>query len=515
MPMRTHYIKILSQNRILKIDSNLNLLEALMRHGIFLRADCGGQGSCGKCRVELLSEDGRPESVLACQTRVVQDLTIRIPESAISSSFIMDKAQVDLPDSFYRRFQPLGADRLGAAVDLGTTTVAVYLCDLLRGEVLSSIALKNPQALYGADVMSRITAVVHDVNTLNNMQALTVKGIQWGIDTLISKAAIPGAAVARMVAVGNPTMIHILAGVDPSPLGTAPYQPVFSRPRTFDAKSLGFDSTFPIQTLPNMSGFLGGDILAAAQAADMIAQPDGTLLIDLGTNGELVLKQNDQLFHATSCATGPAFEGATLSCGIQAIPGAINGIELGPGRTLAGFSMVNPENRPGLKPTGICGAGVISSVAQFCRSGVIRPDGAFSSGQDRFTLVPEDSAQPALYLSQKDIRSVQLGKSALITGIQFLLKRAGFDRPKKLIIAGAFGAYLPKPDLIRLGMIPDLEDDRIKIAGNLAGSGAVMAVCDPRSIQDATDMAAKIQTVELALDTQFQASFVENLGFPA
>jgi uncharacterized 2Fe-2S/4Fe-4S cluster protein (DUF4445 family) len=515
--LNTHFtIQILPQKRTLSTVPGVSLMEALMRNGIFLKSDCGGKGSCGKCRVSILKADGSFEAVNSCQYEVDKDISIQIPETSIASAFIMDKAQVSFPTAFKKQINPPATGPLYvAAVDLGTTTIAVYLCDMAQRKVISSIALKNPQAIYGADVMSRIGVVSGEEKNLEKMQDLTIKGIEWGLKQLLSSVG-DGVTLSKMVVVGNPTMIHILAGIDPTPMGISPYQPVFFDARVFQSDDLGFSNpSFQIQTLPNISGFLGGDILAAAQAAEMDSQPDGTLLIDLGTNGELLLKYKDSLY-ATSCATGPAFEGATLACGVQAIPGAINSIKIDQDQNMEDLSMVNPSGLSPIKPTGICGPGVINAVAQFCTTGVIKPDGGFSAGRDKYILVPENltSGQPCIYIGQKDIRSVQLGKSALMTGIAFLLKKAGLDKPEKIIIAGAFGAYLTKSDLIRLGMIPKIAFDKIEIAGNLAGSGAVMAVCDTQYLQNAIDMKTKIETIDLSCDMGFQNAFIENLSFP-
>ncbi|MCP4720495.1 MAG: ATP-binding protein, partial [Desulfobacteraceae bacterium] len=270
---------------------------------------------------------------------------------------------------------------------------------------------------------------------------------------------------SQMVTVGNPTMIHIFAGVDPESIGFSPYQPAFYESRKIQSDDLGFTlKNFSIQILPQVSGFIGGDILSAAIAVDLENQPEGTLLVDLGTNGELMLKGKSGFF-ATSCATGPAFEGASLSCGMQAIPGAINRVKIEDLQNLPEYSLINPSNSSRTKPSGVCGTGVISAVAQFLKKDIIAPGGLFNKkdkigslqndnpGKVHYILAPKDDSSDgkAVFINQKDIRSVQLGKSALITGIEFLLKEAGFDRPEKIIIAGAFGTFLDKGDMMTLG----------------------------------------------------------------
>ena len=510
-------IQILPHDRQIKTTSGMSLLESLMQKSIFLRSDCGGKGKCGKCRVHKATGQGGYEIIESCTYTITEDISIKIPESSMQSSHIMSKAPVHFPRGFKDQFSNVEIpDSHGFAVDLGTTTIAIYLCNMAKGEVVSSLAVKNPQAIYGDDVMSRIGVIGQEPENLGKLQNLVVKSIEWGITELLSSFGDGKNAVSRMVVVGNPSMIHILAGVDPESIGISPYEPVFYDAKHFSSNQLGFGiKDISIQTLPQVSGFIGGDILAAALAVEFEEQPDGTLLIDLGTNGELLLKNKEQLF-ATSCATGPAFEGASLSCGMQAIPGAINSVEIDSDKKVVRYSIINPVKLSGTKPSGICGAGVIDSIAQLCEKQIIAPSGAFRSGEQEFILVPEnkDNGQSIVYISQKDIRSVQLGKSALISGIEFLLKKAGLDTPGKIIIAGAFGSHLNKLDLIRLGMIPGIDLDKIETAGNSAGTGAIMTLCNDQYLDRAQQMADKIETVDLACNIDFQEVFIRNLSFP-
>jgi uncharacterized 2Fe-2S/4Fe-4S cluster protein (DUF4445 family) len=510
-------IQILPHGRQIKATTGMSLLEALMQQSIFLRSDCGGKGKCGKCRVHKETDLGSYEPIESCLYTINADISIKIPESSMQPSYIMSKAPVKFPAAFKNQFSNVKIpDSYGIAVDLGTTTIAVYLCNMPQGKVVSSLAVKNPQAVYGDDIMSRIGVIGQRQKNLGKLQNLVVKSIEWGITELLSAFGNGKNSISRMMVVGNPTMIHILAGVDPQSIGISPYEPAFYDAKHFHSKQLGFGiNGVSIQTLPQVSGFIGGDILAAALAVEFEKQPDGTLLIDLGTNGELLLKNKEQHF-ATSCATGPAFEGASLSCGMQAIPGAIKSIEIDTDQNIVRYSIINPQQSSITKPSGICGAGVINSVAQFCEKQIIAPGGAFRSGESGYILVPEnkDYGQPGVYISQKDIRSVQLGKSALISGIEFLLKEAGLDKPQKIIIAGAFGSHLNKLDLIRLGMIPKIDLEKIEMAGNSAGTGAIMTLCNAQYLDRAEQMAKKIETVDLACNVDFQEVFIRNLNFP-
>ncbi len=508
------FIHILPQKRTVKSNTGERLLETLIRHNIFLRIDCGGKGKCHKCRVDKSMENSGLESIDSCQYKVESDISILIPESSMATSYSMGKARLIFPQTFKERCKTKTlSEEYGVAVDLGTTTIALYLCNMAKGEVTASIAVKNSQAVFGDDVISRITAVGENFGKLHDF---VIKNIAWGVETLFSGLGKDKNLLSRMVVVGNPTMIHIFSKTDPSSIGVSPFLPVFYNSKHFSSGSLGFNfSDIPVKTLPNVSGFIGGDILAAGVASEIETQPDGTLLIDLGTNGELMFKIGEHLY-ATSCATGPAFEGATLSCGMPGIPGAIDSIEIGTDQYLSSFSVINSSEQPDLKPSGICGTGIINAVAQLYQKGVIRPDGAFSDGSDKFMLIAQDygTGQLPIYISQKDIRSVQLGKSALMSGIEFLLGKAGLDQPEKIIVAGAMGFHIKTLDLIRLGMIPKIDPDKIETAGNLAGSGAVMALCDDHYVANAAYLANKIEIIELATNMEFQNTFIKNLKFP-
>lgn len=532
MTTSSRTIEILPHGRRIVAASGEKILESLMAHNIFLRSDCGGKGRCGKCRVDVLGEDGAVSSGNACTMVVTEDISLIIPEESLLSADIIDKAPTLLPDSFScGPGKRLSVARVpGIAVDLGTTTIAVYLCDLEEKSVRSSIAVKNPQALYGDDVMSRIGSIGDDEEKLLRLQQLVVKAIEWGMRALLASAVSALEQVEKMVVVGNPTMLHILLGVSPKSIGLSPYMPQFHEARKTRAVDLGFP--FPdlsVETLPQVSGFLGGDILAAALATGLAEQPAGTLLIDLGTNGELVLKARDGLF-ATSCATGPAFEGAALSCGMQAIPGAIDKVFITGTGDAPGYSVIaRRKGREPVLPSGLCGSGVISAIAAMLKAGIIAPGGLFARSSAirgllesaengrRYQIVPVDGTAYGreVALSQKDIRAVQLGKGALSTGISFLMRAAGVTALHRILIAGAFGSYLGKEDMIALGMLPAIALDRIEAVGNAAGAGAIMALCDDRYGMKVQDLADTMKVVDLASSRDFQNTFVQNLGFPA
>lgn len=530
--MKNHIVTILPIGLKIEVEPGGNLMIHLVEHSIFLRSDCGGRGVCGKCRVDVHGKNDQPEAQLACTFTVEEDVSIEIPPTSLLSSHIIQKAAATLPESFVRSFENVPdatPPAYGVAVDLGTTTIALYLCDMTRGVVFSSLALKNPQALYGDDVMSRISATTQKDENVKHLQKLVVKIIEWGCEKLTEANEIEPENLDKMVVVGNPAMIHLFLGVNPGSIGIAPYQPVFFEAQCVDGCSLGFTGLqLQVHTLPQISGFIGGDILAATLAAELSAQPTGTLIVDIGTNGELVYKGQNGIY-ATSCATGPSFEGATISSGMQAIPGAIDKVTI-PDRYSRPQCTVIKKNdsTPAPRPTGLCGSGVISVAAELYRAGIVEAGGAFVRDSSISALSEDvnNSRKYVIYtksssskidevsISQKDIRSIQLGKAALITGIEFLLQKENERLPEKIIVAGAFGSYLMKNDMITLGMLPGIQLEKIVHGGNLAGAGAVMALCDDRYLELAKNLATQIQIVDLATSLEFQKVFVDRLAFP-
>lgn len=527
--MTTYNIKVMPHGRYIKAAAGSNLLTHLVEHSILLRTDCGGRGVCGKCVVDITASDGLLTTENACCVEIDKDITIEIPQTSLLSSHIIEKSPATLPESFQRKAKTSIQPHYGIAVDLGTTTIALYLCNMVTREVLASLSVKNPQAIYGDDVMSRIGAVAKEDGNLQHLQKLAVNSIEWGCAELTKAEGVQLNQLEKMVIVGNPTMIHLVVGVTPQSIGLAPYQPAFYSPQHVESSKLGFQQLqLDISTLPQISGFIGGDILAAALAAEIDKQPIGTIIVDIGTNGELIYKGRNGLY-ATSCATGPAFEGASISCGMQAIPGAIEKVTIGDRYNRPQYVVVQREdavNPP--SPAGLCGSGVISVAAELRRSGIIQNSGAFivddkidalSNGSGngkkyKISAADRNTKTVEVVISQKDIRAIQLGKAALITGMEFLLNMEERKFPEKIIVAGAFGSYLEKQDMLTLGMLPPIAPQDICSSGNLAGAGAVMALCDQEYEKQAQELAAKIKVVDLATDIAFQNHFVENLAFP-
>ncbi|CAB1063758.1 Methyltransferase corrinoid activation protein [Olavius sp. associated proteobacterium Delta 1] len=550
MHSEKHTIHLTSENLDIHADAGQTVLEALIGVGIFLRTDCGGKGGCGKCRVKMtagaagsvaapdeseikiLGQSDLSEGVrLACRLKISGGISLAIPETSRLSAEVAQKGLPTLFDKLAElKSPPTGLpDSYGLAVDLGTTTVAVYLCNLSTGTVTASTSARNPQILFGDDVMSRISAIRLDPALLARQQKMAVKAIEWGITSLCRSSRIDPAKINTMVVVGNSTMIHIFVGENPSSIGVFPYTPQFVDEKTLRAGSIGFrfNPNSHIRTLPLITGFIGADIVSAALVSELSHTEPGTMLVDVGTNGEIMYLGKNGL-SATSCATGPAFEGAAISHGMHAVSGAIDAVNLVNNSAKAVCSVIQQNPAKPKKPAGLCGTGVISTVAELYKVGLILKDGAFDSKADspymrldqnhlsEFIIVPAESTpdgRPVTF-TQNDVRAIQLAKGALRTGIDLLCKEAGMKHPTKLLVAGAFGSFINKKDAMRIGMFPRIPEEDIDVVGNAAGAGAILALFDEHILARANDLTRATRVLDLSTHPEFQEIFINSLAFP-
>jgi uncharacterized 2Fe-2S/4Fe-4S cluster protein (DUF4445 family) len=542
-------IQIIFNEQSYLAERGQTILEGLINNGLLLRSDCGGKGRCGKCQVKILNPD--PVSLsppgdseikilgqkglsagyrLACCATLLNDISLEIPASARLSASVLEKAPPLLLEK--HTLSKVSGDGLknnySLAVDLGTTTIAVYLCEPAAGKVIASIAMRNPQAIFGDDVMSRISVISSDPDLLGRLQRMAVKTIEWGAQALISSMKIAPDHIKTMKVVGNSTMIHIFVGQNPASIGVYPYEPQFVEEKQFAADSLGFSFNpgTEVHTLPLISGFIGADTVGATVAAELEENPVGTMLVDVGTNGEIMFLGKAGLV-ATSCATGPAFEGATIQHGMQAVPGAINTVKIDREKRNVSYSLIQKKPGNTQKPVGICGTGVISAVAELLRAGIILKDGAFNhetkysnlqldeNNTAQFILVPPEKTADgrAIVLTQKDVRAIQLAKGAIRTGIELLCIETHIDLPGKILLAGAFGSYINPLDALTIGMLPDLPPEDIEGVGNAAGAGAILTLFEKRYAKKATELSRSTRVLDLSTHPDFQDTFINALSF--
>jgi uncharacterized 2Fe-2S/4Fe-4S cluster protein (DUF4445 family) len=400
----------------------------------------------------------------------------------------------------------------GIALDIGTSTIVGYLMNLNTAEELGVRSVVNPQRKFGADVISRIKWV-HDRGEqgLKKLQDKVIKAINPIIEELYHKNRIKPANIYKAVIVGNPTMIHLFLGIDPSYIDHSPYVPVLRDMTSFKGRELQLrmNPQGIAYILPNVSGYLGADIIAGVLYTEIYRSDGLKLLVDIGVNGEIVLGNKDDIL-ACSAAAGPAFEG------ISAQEGAICRVHID--------EEVRVEVIGGGKPRGICGSGVIDGVGELLRLGLISKSGLYQplpipagkrlveiNGQYRFLLVEGDKP---IYLTQKDIRELQLAKGAIRAGIEILMKEMKIikDEIEEVFLAGAFGSFLRVENVLRVGLLPEIP--KVTLLGNAAGEGAKLCVVDEDKLNDVCNILTKIKYLELSYRSDFNDEFVRRIKFP-
>jgi len=585
------------------------LIDLIENAGVGLESSCAGNGTCGKCRVRIISGKCLPPGKeeldflsardldssirLACYCLVQGEVTIATEiydgdhrileqgkladldvEAEISKLFLPEMPGHQKASLLEDTLQHLGIDHpipgsvdalrfmgdlscdgatailvddrligledgdtigeaYGVAVDIGTTTVVASLHRLTDGCELAVASALNPQTQHGLDVLSRIQFAAGDSDKLTRLSRIIIDCLNQLIADLCRQSGIDKRYIYIIAAAGNTVMLHLLLEVNPASLGRSPYHPVFRAGQLMEARQLGFTiSPFGIlYCLPSVSGFVGADIVAGIIASQLDREKETVLFLDLGTNGEMVLGKEGRLM-ACSTAAGPALEGMNIECGMRAARGAVEDVWVQD-------QAIRWKTIDQAPPLGLCGSGLLDMVASMLNCAVINSSGRITSrqrveelyprlplaaqideidGKRRYWLVPPatGSCPNGVYISQADIRQVQLAKSAIITGINALLTENGLDAEQvdKVYLAGAFGAYLKPDTLIRLGFFPGIWRDRITFVGNTSRSGAVMALLS-RSVRSRMEQTAqRVAYVELESRPGFEREFVKNMGFP-
>ncbi|MBQ2957759.1 MAG: DUF4445 domain-containing protein [Clostridia bacterium] len=585
--------------RIFHASEGVSLMEVMRREGTALNAPCGGNHSCGKCRVKilaganipvteeekrLLSEEELKEGWrLACSVYGPGEWTVEVPEQDKGARVMTDGGSADgtkldpaSRTACIRIEKPtledaradgerLGQYRLsldemrklprlirenerlyvyelrrqtkdycesivsaeeignlGVAVDVGTTTMAAYLIDLQTGEQLGCASEMNPQRSFGGDVISRADYACESVENQRRLQTLVVSAIESMTRRMLKECGRDKKDVRHIYCVGNTIMMHLLAGLETGYITKSPFTPVYKYGFTVRANEMGMGLENAHVSLGTcVAGYVGADTLAAVLACDMLHAHELSLMVDIGTNGEIVLG-NEKGMVCCSAAAGPAFEGAHIRCGSGAQDGAIDHVKIGNGEVT--FSVLG-----GGEAKSICGSGLVDAIAEMIESGIIDETGRIDEdflpeeyedrlfefeGNPAFSL--DGKNENGVFIAQQDVREVQLAKSAIAAGIQVLMNEMGaeFDQVGKLFLAGGFGNYIDRESAVKIGLLPKELADRIIPVGNAAGTGARRAIKNAAQWEQADEVLPKcMRYVELSARADFQELFVEKMMF--
>ena len=422
---------------------------------------------------------------------------------------------------------------LGLAIDIGSTTVAAHLCDLLSGEVLGSEGIMNPQIKFGEDLMSRVSYAMLNTDGASEMTDAIRVGINSLIATMLGKLKIDRREIYEVVFVANPVMHHLLLGINPIELGQAPFALSNSSAVTIESKEIGIkiNKNGTVYFLPCIAGHVGADAAAVILSETPYHADELCLIVDVGTNAEIVLGSKNGIL-ACSSPTGPAFEGAQISCGQRAAPGAIERVKIDQDTKKPFFKIIGNENwlsdenlNDQIEVTGICGSGIIEAIAEMRLSGIVDETGLIGSaeqtGSDRcirdgrtnsFILV--SGRDKSIKISNSDIRAIQLAKAALYAGAKLLMDKYKVSNVDRIILAGAFGTHISPKHAMILGMIPDCPLHKVTSSGNSAGSGARIALLNYEMRKEIETQVREIEKVETAIEPKFQDFFVAASNIP-
>jgi uncharacterized 2Fe-2S/4Fe-4S cluster protein (DUF4445 family) len=421
---------------------------------------------------------------------------------------------------------------VGLAVDIGSTTVVAHLCDLRTGDVLATADMMNPQTGYGEDIVSRMSYVAEEADGLETLRSSIVRGLNALARRAARQAGTRAQSITEAVIVGNSVMHHLLLGLDTRALSRAPYVPAVHTSLDLRARDVGLSALHEgayIHLLPLTASFVGADNMGVLLAEEPHRQDEVRLIVDVGTNAELVLGNRERLI-CTSTPTGPAFEGAHIEHGMRAADGAIERVQIDPKTLAPRFKVIGADvwsDAPDAPPAhGICGSGIIDAVAELYRVGIVGSDGKFDpaiqspyvdfgGGQPQYILTAgaREGERP-IPISQDDVRQIQLAKAPLYVAAKYLLKAFGVEQPDRIILAGGFGTHIEPQAAMLLGMIPDCPLDRVEAVGNAAGDGARIALLNRDKRAEALGLLKRVERVELPAQAGFQDQFMLALHFP-
>lgn len=564
-------IHILSDDNIITANEGKILLDVLRENGYFIEAPCNGMGTCKKCKVKIM-DGASEETVLSCEYKIISDISVEFFDEGkaenlltsdidtfdASDSVLTMKTHVfedsrdtdtSWEDEYEKVFGQISFNVLkntnfskgekhaihlndeviairdeaddkiyAAAVDIGTTSVAISVLDITHGKVIERASFVNPQISFGLDVLSRMSAAIDLKENLYKMQEQITKAIEENILKIFKKYKLDIDSLYEIIFSANSVMMHILMGVDPTSLGIAPYKIVSYFNFEIDAKEIGmklgkYTKAF---TIPSISSYVGADILSGVNHIDIEKIDKNIMFIDIGTNTELVLKFKDK-YYASSCAAGPALEGMNIEFGSRAELGAIENVFFDLDNGTKNIVVIGKE-----KAKSICGSGVLAVIREALKIGLIDYRGRLVKLED---LAEDDKRRPFLkdiddktvidlgevYITKKDIRNIQLSKSAIMSGIVLLFNKLGMtaEEVDDLYIAGQFGYHLSKDMLVDTYFIPNIAEEKISYLKNTSLDGAISVVLSKKKRENLLSLSKKIKFLELSYDENYQKVFID------
>ncbi len=494
------------------------------------------RGDWGRLQAALFDQWQLTDLTIDLPTLRRLQATLRKGKWAVTVTLWQDQEVIDVKPGYQEGVY-------GLAVDIGSTTIAGFLCDLRTGELLATDSTMNPQVAYGEDLMSRVSYAMTNNDGLDKMHTAVIEAINKLAARAARSAGLQCRHIQEAVFVGNTTMMHILLGINPIELGGAPFALANRDAIDVKARDLGLrlHRGANVHVLPAQAGHVGADNVAVLIAEEPYNQNDLVLTVDVGTNAEIVLGNRAWMYSASS-PTGPAFEGAQITYGMRAAPGAIERVRIDPTTKQAHFRVIGEERwsnewqigsdypleeQPNHLAAGICGSGIIEAVAEMYLAGILQPDGRFDPNTNHkriqwrgrkgayilATAEQTTTGEPIL-VTQDDVRNIQLAKAALYAGAKLLMNRAGVTAVDRIVLAGAFGSYIDPKYAMILGLIPDCALDKVHAVGNAAGDGARIALLNRHKRQEAQQIARWVTYIETAVDPQFQDEFVGAIHLP-
>lgn len=511
-----------------------NLLKQLLDSGVFVDNPCNGKGTCGKCKVKVISGQTsvmseterkllKPEEIemgirLSCLTEVQGELEVELLQK--------ERRHKVLTEGYLPAFERDSyQDGYGIAIDIGTTTVVTALIDMSTGEELANVSMINAQKHFGLDVLTRITYEYENPDSgMIELQKAIVDSINSMIGEACDEAAVSREAIREIDVAANCTMLHMLLGVDARSLGKSPYRPEFVEAQSLPAAAVGIQAgkETVLYCLPSVSAYIGADIVAGTYVCELQKEKGNVLFIDIGTNGEIVLASRGRLL-CCSCAAGPALEGMNISSGMRAAEGAVEDVTI----TDAGIKLQTIGEQ---QPIGLCGSGILAVVKELLRTGLVKKTGVFVKKEQlaeddyRYPMIRLNGTkrefilqeEPELLVTQGDVRQVQLAKGAILSGFVALLRKAGIamEDLDKVMIAGQFGAHLPADSLVGTGILPEEVKEKLVYVGNSSKTGAYMTLMSKAVKKEIEELAGKMEYMELAETENYERIFTESMIFP-